>query len=437
MAGSPAKKPIEMYGLDPSFERMVATMACCRPTFYGTVGHAMQAERLAVAPAALALCAAQAHAKDTGRGASSPLVVVQRIRRWVTEGRQTQEELNDVIDMIDDHADSLPDEREVAAEVVPVMTRLLHGETALAAIEAYKKGEGFDAVEKMIQQSRAIGVIDKSIGSKLGVGVLDNIAAMRQADRLGTGVLELDVRLGGGLPRGCTGLFVAPAKAGKSQWLINVSACALEQGMFVAMVTLELSEEDQQARLIANLTGMPIDAIADVTNRAEVERRLNEKLPTLGVFRVKFYPAKITTMEDIADWVKEIEAEEGRKIDALIIDYVDEMGVTNKTLRSEYEVQGQAMRDVRLYVHGRSIYGWTAAQPKRRDVQTRTKRLEIDDIADSMKKGRIADLIITCIRPSEQEVEMFVAGFRYGEDKFSVGPLVHEFACARFVPRVE
>jgi hypothetical protein len=70
-------------------------------------------------------------------------------------------------------------------------------------------------------------------------------------------------------------------------------------------------------------------------------------------------------------------------------------------------------------------------------VKERQKRIEIEDIADSMKKGRIADLILTAVRPTEEEVELFVAGNRFGRDRFSVGPFPHNFPCGQFAVPVK
>jgi hypothetical protein len=220
--------------------------------------------------------------------------------------------------------------------------------------------------------------------------------------------------------------------------LISVASFAMRAKHFVMLATLgDLDEEDQEARLIANLTGYPIDTVIGGSDRANLESAMSVMLPSLGPFVTKFFVPKETTFRDIADWVKEVEAEEKRKVDLLIVDYIDELGSGDPKLRSEYEVQGQTMRDMRMWVRAHGCWGWTAAQPKRREVKERTKRIEIDDIADSMKKGRIADMILTCIKPTEDEVELYVAGNRHGRDKFSVGPMPHDFARGRFSVQLE
>ncbi len=432
MAGT--KKAVESYGLDPTFERAVAACVCTRPKFFGVVGRELSPERFKLPEVSLAIRAAQAHAKDAGHGPTHASVVMQRLRRWHTEGSITIEEVNAVADMLFDAEDDQYDENDIATELVPVLQKLIRSEAALMGLEEYGKSGDFTKVEELLQRAKVLGVQDRSTGSKLGLGALDDIKRLRQADRLSLGLLELDAGLSGGLQRGKAAMMVAAAKAGKSFWLTHIASVTLLTGKFVALATLELSEEDQQSRLISNLTGVPIDAIVEGTADDVVALELEKLQSLLGVFRTKFFPATATTMVDIIEWVKSIEEEEGRKVDLLELDYIDKLGSTNKNHKSTYDIQGQCAEDFRLYVHGRSMYGWTASQPKRRDAKDRTKRIELDDIADSQNKVRVLDLILTAHRPSEYEVEIYVAGSRNSKGEFSVGPFVTQLEIGRIVP---
>ena len=191
-----------------------------------------------------------------------------------------------------------------------------------------------------------------------------------------------------------------------------------------------------EARILANLTGVPIDNVMDGSSDDEVTRRMALLAPRLGTFRHKFMPAKVTTCADIFAWVKEIEAEEGRPIDLLEVDYVDKMGASASALGKQdntYQVQGDNAEELRLYVHGRGIYGWSASQAQRRSTKDRGKRLELDDLADSQNKARVVDLIVTATAPTEGEVALYVAGSRFSKGQFEVGPYLHDFASARVV----
>jgi hypothetical protein len=428
------KKGPAPYGFDPAFERVVAAMLCCRPKFYGLVGHELEPARMEVPSARLAVMAAQEIGAESGRGPSDPVLVLQRLRRWVADGKVTSDEVDAVLDLIEESGHNPPPELDVVMEAKPVIQRLLHEEAVRATMEAYSKRGDMGKAKELIRRAETVGVQDRSVGSKLGVGVLSDIARLRASDRLATGILELDMGLGGGLPRGKLGLMMAGPKAGKSMYLIHQASFAIQSGLFTAMATLELEEEDQQARLIANLTGIPIQSIMDGQADREVAEKLEKLESHLGVFRVKRFPAIATTVQDIAEWVKEIEDQEGRKVDLLEVDYVDKMGISDRRIVSTYDIQGRSTEELRLYVSGRSIWGWTASQPKRRDKKDKDKRIDIDDAADSQNKVRVVDLILTMHRPTEQEVEFYVAGNRNGKGQFSVGPLPHNLECAQLVP---
>lgn len=425
---------VKAYELTPAFERVVAGLLASRPKFFGVLGYELEPQKFAQEPARLVVRAAQAVAADVGRGPAAPVLVVQRLRRWMAEGTVTAEQLDAVVDLLEEATHDPPDEAQVVAELVPVVRQHMQNDAVRAAIEEYGRHGDFARVVEIVERARKLGTHDRSQGSKLTVGVLESIGRLRAADRLATGVLELDMQLNGGLARGHVGMVVAGAKAGKSFFLTHQIAHAIAQGHFVLEATLELSENDQQTRLVANLTNLPIDAIVDGSAEAQAAAALERLLPSLGVYRVKFFPAVLTRLAEVFEWVREMEAEEGRKVDLLVVDYIDKVGAADRRLEGSYQIQGATTEEFRLYCHGRGIWGWTASQPKRRDAKDRNKRIDIDDVADSQNKVRVVDLILTMHRPSEAEVEFYVAGNRHGRDKFGVGPLPHNLVCGQLIP---
>lgn len=424
------------YGLTPAFERIVAAYACLRRNFYGTVGADLEFARFECADAALAVRAAQAVAKDLGTGPADAILVLQRLRRWQDEGTVTHEQAMEVFDLLEERfvGAHLPDEGAVLAELTPIVRRQMEGDAIRTALTEYGRRGDLEKAERAFQKARSVGVQDRTAGGKLSLASLDRIGKRHQGDRLGMGILDLDVALGGGMMRGCLGLFIAPSKGGKSIALIHQAAHALRQGYFVVLATLELSEEDQEARLIANLTGLPTDVVMSSTDDALVRARLEPLLPTLGVFRDKFFPPKVTPFSEITAWIKEVECEEARLVDLVIVDYIDKLGHARGGDKDRsWQVQGDNTEEMRLYVHGRKCWGWTASQPQRRDPKDRKRRLEIDDTGGAIAKSQAVDLIVTATKPTEDEVELFVAGNRHGKDGFSVGPFPQAFAFGQFV----
>jgi len=424
------------YDLDPAFELRVVLLCCCRPRFWGALGVLLDIQRITNPSHVLMLRAVRAIAKDNGAGPTEYATVAQRLKRWVNEGHVKHEEYKVVADTFADLGDYAPDEKEVAKELTPILRRIAEADVVRRGMDLFSKRGDFSELAAMASQVANMGLADRSIGGKIGAESLQRIAKLRQMERLPVGIPELDVGIGGGLPRGRLGLFAAGGKVGKTMLLGHAGCTALRLGLFVAYVTLEIGEGELEARILANLTGVPIDNVMDGSSDDEVTRRMALLAPRLGTFRHKFMPAKVTTCADIFAWVKEIEAEEGRPIDLLEVDYVDKMGASASALGKQdntYQVQGDNAEELRLYVHGRGIYGWSASQAQRRSTKDRGKRLELDDLADSQNKARVVDLIVTATAPTEGEVALYVAGSRFSKGQFEVGPYLHDFASARVV----
>jgi hypothetical protein len=423
------------YGFGVDLERAIALRLCTMPKLHALIGSALVPARFVDEQARLVVDAARLVALDTGRGPAAFTVALERLRQEMLAGRVTFDQLQLAEDLfLDAPPESrLPTMTEIVALVKPLVSREMQANAVRAGMDEFAKGGDFANVETQLRNARKFGVVEQHRGLRMGADSLSAIRLRRQSDRLPTPIMELSAQLGGGLMRGKAAMIGAGSKVGKSTWLTAQNGSALIRGMFVLHASLELSEEDTQARQMAYLTGVPIDAILDGSMEAECMRRLAVLAPQLGVFKVRFFPAKATTFPDIAQWIAEEEDEEKRKVDLVTLDYIDKMGAADRTLRGEYEVQGAASEEFRLYCHNRQVYGWTASQGKRKERADRGKRMDLDDFADSQNKVRVFDLILTAHKPNAQEVEVYVAGNRNGASEFSVGPFAHDFACARIV----
>ena len=77
-----------------------------------------------------------------------------------------------------------------------------------------------------------------------------------------TGFSKYDEAIGGGLRRKCVDLVSARPKVGKSVFADNVALNVSRQGTPVLVLDTEMSKEDHFNRLLANLSGVPINDIA-------------------------------------------------------------------------------------------------------------------------------------------------------------------------------
>jgi KaiC/GvpD/RAD55 family RecA-like ATPase len=434
-----AKPSVERYAFDPGFERAVVYYVCSRPGFFGRVGHALDVDALDDEAGKIAIQAAQAIADENGKGPSSSAIVLQRLRRWSREGRTTIDQIHAVAALLDAaEDDTLPTEDDVAGEVVPILKRRRQRLAVDQAIEEYAKRGDFSAVREAIVESERLGEVDVTPGSRaLGEGGVVEIEALSTMQYLSTGIQELDAQLSGGLPRAQLGVAVGGPGDGKSMFLNHVFCTAIRLGLNAAYASLELPESHCHARILANASNTPInDVIEGNGARRALAHVQGEQAKGRwnGQAWVKFFTPQGTTVEDLRRWLDTI-AVQGNPVQVLIVDYADKM----ISLRSRESSEYQAMRDVyeglRLLAIERNHWSWTASQAKKKERTSKKMSRDVESMADSMHKGRVADMVITLNAEGEETdlMSMFVAKNRTGKSRFTVGPLPTDFAFGRLV----
>lgn len=424
----------ESYGLDPKFEMGAVTAICRGASLYAKIGSAIDPGCLSSSVATLAMKAAQEFAREVGKGPGSLLVVLQRLNRWRDDGKLAQAKIVEVADAFDAAEDlGVPTDEAVVAELAPILRRRAEQAALRSALTAVSKGDGTEKAEKAMAKARAIGRVADIDGSILGSASFDAIDALRLMDRMPTGITELDLLLDGGYPRGLS-IFVGDSGAGKSMALAHSAAEGVYQQMHVGIVTLELPEEVQLARVIANLTGTPInDMLTGRQNRAR--HRLDQMAPSLGMLTVRYFSPRATKVEDIFSWVEQREAKVGRRMDLLVVDYIDKLGTDSKQ-ESTYSAQGNIADALRDYSLARNMFCLTASQAKRGGGRNGGKSagLDLHDVADSMGKVRVADIVIP-LRKDEDNgtMDFFLGKNRLGESRRGTGPLPQDATCGRIV----
>lgn len=432
----------EPYNFDPAFERAVLFLCCSCPQFWGKVGHALDPESMGLPESKLVLQAVRAIAKELGKGPSRPLLVIQRLRRWMGEGKVTADQIQAVAALIDDAEEGEPPEHEALAnELVPILRRRMERKALDAALTQYQHRGDMRVALEQFQRAQRLGESDSNVGTILGDGSFEEMERLKKIQRLPTGILELDDALNGGAYRGTLSVFMSDTGGGKSMGLIQVAVTSAMHGFDTAVATLELPEPIILARLKANMTGLPIDAILADPDACGARERLKQiqSRGNFGRIVVKSFTPEATTVEDLIAWVKQLKEELGIEIVTLVVDYADKL--TAKTRDdSSYNVGKLTYQGLRIWAERANTWCWTACAAKRKDGGARTgkgKKLDGDDAADSLHKIRVSDLWITLnVKDEEQMILYFIAKNRLGRGRISVGPLPYDFECARIAPIV-
>lgn len=422
---------VESYGLDPDFERAVVTALCQRPKLFGLVGAEIDPEAIKAKPGKLALETVKSYAAEAHKGPDSLIVVLQRLRRRHEEGRVTQEEIEEVNDYFDEAIDAgLPGDESLLQELVPVLQQRMQDDAVLDMLDAQGKRQDLTGFAKRILSAEHLGKQDSSLGVKIGEGSFDAMEAIRHLDRLPFDVPEIDQATDGGLPRGCLGVAIADSGGGKSMFLSHMAGVSCYKGMRVAYATLELPEPMVLARIKANITGIPVNAIANSgmdTAKAQIEKLAGRLGPTY----VNSFTPHATELEHVTNWVDAIEQAEGEPIHLLVVDYADKMSAGKKTDESSYTAGRVVYEGLRIWADERKTWCWTASQSTRKGKDS-GKRLDIHHTADSMHKVRVADLVITLnLRDEGESLMYYIAKNRYGPARQEIGPLPQDWMHGR------
>jgi replicative DNA helicase len=130
----------------------------------------------------------------------------------------------------------------------------------------------------------------------------------------------MDKKLFGGFNRGELNIFAGGSGAGKSLFLANIGVNMAEKGLNVIYLTLELAESLVSMRLDSMTTGIPSRDV--FKNIDDVEMKVKMIGKKNGAFQVKYMPSGKTS-NDVRSYIKEYEIKTGKKVDVLLIDYLD------------------------------------------------------------------------------------------------------------------
>ena len=189
----------------------------------------------------------------------------------------------------------------------------------LKGADLLEKGE-YGPVEDLVKKAVQIG-LQKDLGTDYWKDPKARLEAIKDNNgQVTTGWASLDKKLFGGFNRGELNIFAGGSGAGKSLFLANLGVNWALAGMNVLYLTLELSENLVSMRVDSMVTDIPTRDIFKSIDDVEMKVKMIGKKS--GAFQVKYMPSG-KTPNDVRSYIKEYEIKTGRKIDVLLIDYLD------------------------------------------------------------------------------------------------------------------
>jgi archaellum biogenesis ATPase FlaH len=180
----------------------------------------------------------------------------------------------------------------------------------------------YGACEDLVKNAVQIG-LQKDLGTDYFADPRARLEGIKDKNgQVSTGWPALDKKLFGGFNRGELNIFAGGSGSGKSLFLANMGVNWCLQGMNVLYLTFELSEA---------LVSMRIDSMTtDIASRDifksidDVEMKVKMIGKKAGAFQVKYMPTG-KNANDLRAYIKEYEIKTGRKLDVVLVDYLDLM----------------------------------------------------------------------------------------------------------------
>ena len=189
----------------------------------------------------------------------------------------------------------------------------------LKAADLLEAGD-FDPIEKLIKDAVQI-----SLTKDMGTDYFADPAArinkyFNSGGQVSTGWPQLDRLLYGGFSRGELNIFAGGSGSGKSLVMMNIALNWLQMGLSGVYISLELSEE---------LTSLRTDAMLTQTSTKDIRKDIDTTTLKVvlvgkksGNYQVKGLPAQ-SNINDIRAYLKEYQIQTGKKVDFVMIDYLD------------------------------------------------------------------------------------------------------------------
>ena len=257
----------------------------------------------------------------------------------------------------------------------------------LKSADLLEKGD-YGQCEELVKKAVQIG-LQKDLGTDYFADPRKRLEAIKDTNgQVSTGWAAMDKKLFGGFNRGELNIFAGGSGAGKSLFLANIGVNMAEKGMNVMYLTLELAESLVSMRVDSMVTGIPTRDVFKSIDDVELKVKMVGKKS--GAFQVKYMPSGKTS-NDVRSYIKEYEIKTGKKVDVLLIDYLDllmpaSMKVSAENLYIKDKYVSEELRNLAMELQTVFV---TAAQLNRGAVE----EIEFDHshISGGLSKIQTAD----------------------------------------------
>ena len=260
----------------------------------------------------------------------------------------------------------------------------------LSSADLLEKGD-YAPVEDMVKKAVNVG-LTRDLGTDYFEDPKGRLEFLKNSNgQVSTGWPTIDKKLFGGFNRGELNIFAGGSGAGKSLFLQNLAVNWATSGLNVCYISFELSEALTAMRLDAMMTNIPTRKVFPEIDNVEMKVKLLRKKS--GNLQIKYLPSGSNVL-DVKTYIKELELKNKKKIDCILVDYLDLMMPKSKRISPAdlFIKDKYVSEELRNLVVEKQCVLATASQLNRASVE----EIEFDHshISGGLSKIQTADNVI-------------------------------------------
>jgi replicative DNA helicase len=260
----------------------------------------------------------------------------------------------------------------------------------LESADLLEKGD-YNPVEDKIKEAVNIS-LTKDIGLDYFEDPRKRLEALKDSNgQVSTGWPNVDKKLYGGFNRGELNIFAGGSGAGKSLFLQNLAVNWATAGLNCVYISFELSEMLCAMRLDSMMANVPTRQVMKDIDTVEMKVKMLAKKS--GGIQIKYLPSG-SNVNDIKAYVKELQIKQKKKIDCILIDYLDLMMPKSKRVSPAdlFIKDKYVSEELRNFATESQMIMATASQLNRASVE----EIEFDHshISGGLSKVQTADNVI-------------------------------------------
>ena len=241
-----------------------------------------------------------------------------------------------------------------------------------------------------------------------------DLAARGKIDFVPTGYVALDKLLGGGMSAPDLYIIAGRPGKGKTAFLVSVAKNAAVRSKNVVIFSLEMKNEQIAMRLIAQESGIPYDRQKNGQLREDEWVKYTNAIEVLADHEK--YPITLNDLPSISVSKIRQELRRVKKVDLVIIDYIQLGGVDGKYDRRDQEI-GEITRGLKSIAKEFNVPIFAAAQLSRAVEQRKDSKPILSDLRESGDLEQDSDVVMFIHRPEDSvdnNTEIIVAKHRNG-----------------------